>query len=361
MSEVNLNTVEIPEIKEVVVNTKPTLEEVKGRGWSKDEIEKAAKFGLIDKAEQKKEEPVNKEEVKENVAKEEVKVEEKPEKKVVSGLPEINLTAEQEKALAGVLPPGDPIRGMYFRMKNERTARQRLEAELEKAKTERAALEARLNQVPQAQTEEEGDPDDKPLTVRALRELRLREIEEENKRQADVNSRASAVVQAQQAQEEYAKHIYKDFDVVVGRARDVIKNLNSINEPWKRAKAVKLFNELQHAAANADSLGLDDYNGAMIAYEIGQLHPDHGTSAELDGEVLKPEPKVNGGLTPEKMKRIEENTQRRASSASVSGGGGRRMVTAEDVTLADLSRMDTRQRLTFREKHPEQYARLLRG
>jgi hypothetical protein len=99
----------------------------------------------------------------------------------------------------------------------------------------------------------------------------------------------------------------------------------------------------------------------MIAYEIGQLHPSYGQRAEKNGEFVKPEPKANGGLTPDKMKRIEENTLRRASSASVSGGGGRRAVSPDDVSLADLNRMTATQRLSFREKHPDQYAKLLRG
>lgn len=153
------------------------------------------------------------------------------------------------------------------------------------------------------------------------------------RRDQEVNSRAAAIADAQRSQEEYAKEIYPDFDDVVGKAKDVIKNLDAIPEPWKRAKAVKLFKELQTAATNADSLGLDDYNGAMIAYEIGQLHPSYGQRAEQNGEFVKPEPKANGGHTPDQMKRIEENTLRRASSASVAGGGGKRVVSADDVTI----------------------------
>ncbi|MBK8871867.1 MAG: hypothetical protein IPN19_12765 [Elusimicrobia bacterium] len=224
-------------------------------------------------------------------------------------------------------------------------------------------MEAKLNATKGNQGDEFGmeDPEDKPLTVKAWREIQLREQEEKVRRDQEVNSRAVTLNEAQRSQEDYAEGIYPDFDDVVGKAKDVIKNLDAIPEPWKRAKAVKLFRELQTAATNADSLGLDDYNGAIIAYEIGQLHPSYGQKADQNGEVLKPEPKANGGHTPDQMKRIEENTLRRASSASVSGGGGKRVVSADDVTLADINKMDTRQRLNFREKHPDQYARLLRG
>jgi len=374
MSDVIQATVEIAEPEVKVVNEIPTRDDVKARGWSKDEIDSAEKRGMIAKA--------KKEEEKEPVAvKAEEKTEPKPEEKVVeavkveenagkrnpSGIPAYDLTEEQQKALEGILPPGNPMRGIYFRMKNERTARQRLEAELAKERAAREALEAKLTAPQAAKAEGDGDqtedPEDRPLTIRAVRELQAQDAKEAERRAQAVNARASAVAEAQQAQEEYAREMNPDFDETVTLAKEVIKNLDAIPEPWKRAKAVKLFRDLQEAAANADRLGLDDYNGAIIAYEIGQLHPLHGKKADeqTNGTALRPEAKANGGLTPDKMKRIEENTLRRASSASVSGGGGRRVVSPDDVTLADINRMTTTQRLSFREKHPDQYARLLRG
>lgn len=374
MSETIQATVEIAEPEVKVVNEIPTREDVKARGWSKDEIDSAEKRGMIAKA--------KKEEEKDPVAvKAEEKAEPKPEEKVVeavkveensgkrnpSGIPAYDLTEEQQKALEGILPPGNPMRGIYFRMKNERTARQRLEAELAKERAAREALEAKLTAPQVAKAEGDGnqteDPEDRPLTIRAVRELQAQEAKEAERRAREVNARASAVAEAQQAQEEYAREIYPDFDETVTRAKEVIKNLDAIPEPWKRAKAVKLFRDLQEAAARADSLGLDDYNGAIIAYEIGQLHPLHGKKADeqMNGTALRPEATANGGLTPDKMKRIEENALRRASSASVAGGGGRRAVSPDDVSLADLNRMTATQRLSFREKHPDQYAKLLRG
>ena len=374
MSDVIQATVEIAEPEVKVVNEIPTRDDVKARGWSKDEIDSAEKRGMIAKA--------KKEDEKEPVAeKAEEKAESKPEEKVVeavkveenagkrnpSGIPAYDLTEEQQKALEGILPPGNPMRGIYFRMKNERTARQRLEAELAKERAAREALEAKLTAPQAAKAEGDGeqteDPEDRPLTIRAVRELQAQDAKEAERRAREVNARAAAVAEAQQAQEEYAREMNPDFDETVTLAKEVIKNLDAIPEPWKRAKAVKLFRDLQEAAANADRLGLDDYNGAIIAYEIGQLHPLHGKKADeqTNGTALRPEAKANGGLTPDKMKRIEENTLRRASSASVAGGGGRRAVSPDDVSLADLNRMTASQRLSFREKHPDQYAKLLRG
>lgn len=51
-----------------------------------------------------------------------VKVEENAVKRSPFGIPAYDLTEEQQKALEGILPPGNPMRGIYFRMKNERTA-----------------------------------------------------------------------------------------------------------------------------------------------------------------------------------------------------------------------------------------------
>lgn len=374
MSETIQETVEIAEPEVKVVNEIPTRDDVKARGWSKAEIESAEKRGMIanpKKEEEKKTVAVKAEEKSEPKQEEKVaevvKVEENGGKRNPSGIPAYDLTEEQQKALEGILPPGNPMRGIYFRMKNERMARQRLEAELAKERAAREALEAKMTATQVAKAEGDGekteDPEDRPLTIRALRELEAQNAMEAERRAQEVNARAAAVAEAQQAQEEYAREIYPDFDETVTRAKEVIKNIDAIPEPWKRAKAVKLFRDLQEAAARADSLGLDDYNGAIIAYEIGQLHPLHGKKADeqTNGNALRPEPKANGGLTPDKMKRIEENSQRRASSASVAGGNGRRLVSPDDVSLAELNRMTVGQRLSFREKHPEQYARLLRG
>lgn len=369
MSDVIQTTVEVPESEVISAPAVPTRDDVKARGWTKAEIESAEKHGLIAKAKKEEEKPEpkaeeKKAEVAELVKEPEVKAEEqKPAERRVSGIPEWNPTPEQEKTLSSILPPGDPMRGLYFRMKNERTARQNIQAQLEKERAAREELEAKLAETKGTRGDEFGieDPEDKPLTVKAWREIQLREQEEKVRRDQEVNSRAAAIADAQRSQEEYAKEVHSDFDVVVKQAIEVIKNPDIIQEPWKRAKALRLHRDLQEAATNADSLGLDDYNGAMIAYEIGQLHPSYGQRAEQNGEFVKPEPKANGGHTPDQMKRIEENTLRRASSASVAGGGGKRVVSADDVTLADINKMDTRQRLNFREKHPDQYARLLRG
>jgi len=130
--------------------------------------------------------------------------------------------------------------------------------------------------------------------------------------------------------------------------------------------------QLRFAADHADQIDLDEYHAALIIHEIGQLHPQYGSNAEdtttekngdaseSDGKPIDPK-KGNGTLTPEQMKRMEENTQRRASSASVSGGGGKRTISVDDVDAKVLNGMSYSQRQEFKSKYPDRYAKILRG
>lgn len=351
----------------------PTRQELKEKGWSAKELESAEKRGMIstdDEPKKKEPEP----EAKAPVEPEETSKPEEP--KPRSSMPDFKFkTPEQEKVFLEAFGAGTPQRAMYFRMKNERQARQAAEAERDKERKEREALEVRIKAIEASRVTDdlglgpEGDPEDKPLTVKQLRELQRQEAEAIEKKNAEQNQRVQIVAEAQHTQEEYARSIYEDFDDTVGKAAEVMKNLETlVPEKWKQAKAIKMIRDLQVAAANADKIDLDDYHAAIIAYELGQLHPQYGKKADpsnngdaSDNGKPKDPKKANGGLTPEQMKRIEENTQRRASSASVPGGGGKRTISVEDIDLPTLNKMSYSERQRFREKHPAEYAKLLRG
>ncbi|MBK8871868.1 MAG: hypothetical protein IPN19_12770 [Elusimicrobia bacterium] len=138
MSDLIQTTVEVPEAEVIIAPVVPTRDDVKARGWTKAEIDSAEKHGLIAKGKKEEEKPEPKAEEKkadavEPVKEPEVKAEEpKPAERRVSGIPEWNPAPEQEKTLSSILPPGDPMRGLYFRMKNERTARQNLQVQYER-------------------------------------------------------------------------------------------------------------------------------------------------------------------------------------------------------------------------------------
>ena len=361
----NKNTATEPEkielpLEEVKAEEKlgPSKEELKGQGWSKDEIEKAEKRGMVGEVSNEKK-PTIKEESK-------VEEEKKPEVTLNGKLPDFTLNPEQEEAFAKIFGVGTAPRAMYFRMKNERKARQlaeqkalELEQKLKNPEKVQAVKEKELDDFGN-----EVDPEDTPLTLKALKKLRDEEAEEIKKQQAEQGERTQAVKTAQVEQENYTRTLFPEgeFDRTVELATEVLTNIDLIQEPWKQAKAVRLHRELRFAAANADKYGLDDYHGAMLVYEIGQLHPQYGKAKPTKTGTEQDQSPNNGKkLTPEQMKRIAENTQRRGSSASIPNGGGSRSVTAEEVTLSDFNKFDYKKRSWFKEKHPQEYARLQRG
>lgn len=360
-------TVEIAE-KEVVAPPEtapvPTRDDLKAQGWSAKEMDAAEKRGMIQKPDEKKEEkkpdapaapetkapaPEKKEEKKENFL----------------DAMDRELTPEQEKVFLDAFGPGTKPRAFYFRAKNERQARQAAQAALEKAQARIRELE--IVDPPKPEIDANGneiDPDDKPLTLRAIKELQKKEAEQAAAQEREISERAQRVVEAQKTQEEFAKSVYPDFDDTARLAAEVIKDLDVlVPEKWKQAKALRLIRDLQISAAQADQIGVDEYNAAMIAYELGSMHPRYGKRAEEkeNGKPERPEGKANGGLTAEQMKRMEENAQRRPSSASIPGGGGKRTISVDDVTAEVLVKMSAQERLAFRQKYPDRYAKIVRG
>lgn len=356
----------------------PTPEEAAAQGLTAKEIESAEKRGMVAKPEEKKEE-VKKEETDSTRTVE--KAEAIPDQKNhVKHLEDVEYTPEQFDRLKEVFPfvngKMNPAVAMYARARSEKVARQRVEQERDQERQKREALEAQiaaLNATKATQeVDDDGnpiDPEDKPLTLKQLRQLQQKEAEEISRKQEENQKKVQIVTEAQKTQEEFARSIFKDFDDTVNKAKEVMQNLETlIPEKWQQAKVVNLIRNLQVAAANADKIDLDDYHAALIAYEIGKMHPNYGKKSdvspngdesELDGKPTNPK-KANGGHTPEQMKRIEENTNRRASSASIQGGGGKRTVSVDDVDAATLDKMSYSDRQKFKQNHPDKYARLLR-
>lgn len=369
-------TFEVPETAAAV--KLPTPEEAKAEGLTADEIERAEKRGLVAKPEEKKEEPA-KVEAEPEAKKEEPKTEDhnrREEDKAKSSLPDFTFkTPEQEKVFLDAFGAGTPQRAMYFRMKNERQARQAAEKRAEELENRIKALETAKPAVETQELDELGnpiDPEDKPLTIKQLRELQKKESEEIERKNKENQQRAATVSEAQQTQEDYMRSVHEDFDDAVKLTTDLVKNLDSlVKDEWQKEEVIDLVRKLQVAAAQADKIDLDRNHAARIAYRIAKFHPHYGQkadtkpvpngdSADKDGKSPNPK-KANGGLTPEQMKRIEENTNRRASSASVQGGGGSRSISADDVDAATLDKMPYSDRQKFKQKHPDLYAKLLRG
>lgn len=361
----------INETETVEVNKEtPTREDLKQKGWTASEIEQAEKRGMIPK---KKEEEKQVEDKKEHEKEAEAKKEEvKPEPKK-SVLPNFEpLTPEKEKAFYDAFGPGTPQRAMYVGMKIERQKRQQAERERQQFEERFKSIQEEVERLKsgsvKVEVDENGqeiDPNDKPLTRRELEEYEKQKEETRLRREQEINQERSSVVEAMKVQEEYATEIYPDYAETVGLAKEVMTNIDDMfPNKWEQKKVEKLMKDLQVAAANADRYGVDDYNAALIAYEIGKLHPNYGRStngqrSDVNGN-LDPQ-KANGSHTPEKMKRIETNTQRRISSASVSGSGTQRTISANEMTINDFLKLNADQRVKFREKYPERYAEIARG
>lgn len=367
--------IEIDEPAQVIEKKVPTRDELKATGWTAKELDSAEKHGLLkDPNEPKKEEP-SKEVVKAEPPAEEPKKEEspKPEPDQKRGSwPDFTFkTPEQEKAFMDAFGPGTPQRAMIWRMKNERKDRQRMQSERDQAIVEKRALEERLRALegrvePRQTVDAEGnavDPDATPLTKREFLELQEQQRQDAIRQEQELRSRGQKVADALKDQEEYMKSIYPDYDATVAMAKEVLGNLDDlIDDPKLKSKVIRLVKDLQVAAANADQYGIEDYNAADISYEIGKLHPNYdkkpnGTNADSNGHIDIPD-KANGSRhSPDQLKRIEQNTQRRNTSASITGGG-RRVISPDEVTVADLIKMSPEQRFKFRQAHPEHYAKL---
>lgn len=336
-------------------------------GWSPEEIEMGKKQGLIPKEpkkeETKKEELATKEEVK----KEEPKVEKQGEpeaKKRIDGIPELeDLTPEQQQTFLAIFGEGSSPRGLYFRGKNERRQRQSAQAEAQAYKRELEDLKKQLQAKGKdvLQLEEEGEGEDRPLTERTLKAIKQREAEELEANQQKHQERITILKGVIKEQEEVAKSMYKDFNESMKLADDLVKNLDTLELNGKqRAKIGVLLREMHQLANAADTIDADDRNASDVAYELGQLHPQYG-KVKPNGTGLPKDPKGDGALTPEKVKRVVENAQRRASSASVGSGNAKRTVVADEVTIEILNGMSAVKRREFSKAYPEQYSRLMQG
>lgn len=377
-TQVAAPAVEVPSAPaDVTPESKPSRESlIKERGWSAEEADKAVSRNMAVKEEaapvEKKAETV------------EQKVEEKaavvpPVAPVVpdrrKGIPDHGLTAEQEEEIRKLLPPGSNANKFFFEMKRERQLKQLERQERMQAEKDRDELRERLkaleNGNPRVEVDEAGneiDPDDKPLTMRQIRELQQKQAEEAEKQKQETETRAQTLARVHQEQEEIVRGYRPDFDDTVKLAGEIATKMDDlIDDPAQQKWAKKLIRDFHNAAQNADKLGEDDLTAAELAYEIGKLHPRYGkTQAEAinDGtQSAKPEISPNKGTggqkhTPEQMKKLEQNTQRRVSSASIPGSGGRRTVSPEDVTPSDYIAMSPEKRAAFKEKYPEQMARL---
>lgn len=356
--------VEVLDAPVTVVEVKPTVAEaIEVGGLSPAEAEMAEKHNLV-----KTEGTEKKVELK--VVKDEAKADDEPAPATVEEM------AADPKAQAAVIDPVKEAellkgfdhkgKGLYWKMKSETLRRQAAETEREhteiklKASQERAKkLEEELKAEKEGKKtsvkteskkdafgndieEEVKDESDKPLTKKDLDDIeksKQEKLDADAKVQEENNARAKVLVETLNSQEAAAKARYDDFDEVCKLTDVITKNIRTIEtiipDPKLANKARALAQLFFHATHNADKIKTGDYDAADIAYELGQLHPDYKPNGAGKSS------KADGGLNPEKAKKIEANLSKRGSSAALAAGGGKRFVPYEEITLEVLESMSS--------------------
>ena len=347
MTKENAVTLEIQEPAAPAKKEPVTEASAKEAGLSSAEIASAKKLGIItEKKEEKAPEKKEAEEVKKS------EVEEKaPEKKADPELPnDYEKFSPNEKAL-------------YWERKKERTKRQRAEADRDLHAIKIKALEKEIEGMKskaKVEVEEPGkedeididdildgkkpkksvDPKERPLTEADLerREKEKAEKEEQKRSETEVQSR-----QLKARLEEFeieAREKYQDFDEVARLAHEILQSGETLfkGDDDRLEFAQDRANRALHSMVNALKWEEGQRTPADLVYSLGKLHPKYRNGAKKSAD---------SGMDPEKMERMIENAGKR-SSASVGGGGsGRRVVSEDDLTLEEASKLT-----------PAQYARL---
>lgn len=354
MSDEN-NTIEI-EVPETKTPEIVTLTELSDAGFDASEIETAKNMGIAveQKTVQEPDIKLDKEKKAEEKNGSNISGQEKEKENLM--FEKMLSDPKYETEMLKDLKPGDRVHGTYFAMKKERSRRQSAEMEKQhldiKLKAKEKEIETLKKTVEdynkkKAETAKEIGDDVEPEKIDLPEETPEQKAEKESAEKARLNE----VQAAKLAEFELdAKSRYPDYDVAADLASDILKNANNLDKffdsPREKAKVVHKLQQFLWAVKNADKFGENEYSPADMAYEIGMLHPNYkAPSSGGDKPGKKDE-----GLSPEELKRIEENSKRR-TSASSSAGSGKRTVSFDDLTVEELAEMPFEQFIKIPQKH----------
>lgn len=364
---------ELPEMKEAAQKEVQedifTEEDARKEGWGDKEIKDARELGVIQ--DKKKEDPKEKEpeaseqkqeEPKEEEQKKDEKTEEKARKRAEAE--KYALDEEGERNLKSLFGEKSNVHGLYHNLKGTRARLKESQERETLAKEEIRLREQKIQEltaqlnVAKAQPDqgdgEEGDEEDKPLTKRELAKMF-----EENRKAAEEKTKALNIEQqrialALKKQESQAREIYEDFDDVVLKGAEMVKNdfEDLQDSPVLLRRAKYLIKSIQETALKGDSLGPDEYTVADLGYELGKLHPSF-QNAEKTSTNANSERRDGGLTTDDKVQRIEKNVSRRGSSASLPGSKGTRQISPENITEDELASLSQKQFEDFSRKYPK--------
>jgi hypothetical protein len=319
------------EITETVVENTPVVTEEAISSLPAAEREMFKKHNMIPEVKEEK-----KEEVKVEV-KEEVKEEKKEE--VVE-----DLTPEQEKEKLQKFNPNE--KALYHKWKDDKRKRQDAEASADLLKLrlkylEQTVEELKKPKVEPVKSEILDKPDDEIITAADLKKIEEQKaekarLEESTKKEEEVKAVEASKRRAERLEilEKRAKSKYSDYETVAGLAKEVMESDSTGIYLARFYKAV------------LDENPQEGTDAAEIAYSIGKLHPNYGKVVEKKEEVKEEKAEVN---------KIVDNLNKRTSSAAV-GNGGKRVVSYDDLTLADACKLSKEQ---WRNLPPQVRQRLL--
>jgi hypothetical protein len=331
---------EVQPQKEVQVEEKPSLTDLAEAGFADKEMKAAEKYGLV-KKEDNSEEEVKEEKTAAEIAKD----------------PDVQEAFTDPKKETELLKNYNQNEtGLYFKMKKERQKRKTAESEKEhldlklklaqkegdKLKKKIERLKKKADKKPSSELEDllqEEDVKSKREEVEEEEE-ELENEEEKSEQEGEEKEKRAKILKSKLAEQEIdAKTRYKDFDSAVELASDILKNPDKFyeDEPRLKSKLKQKAMQLIRATQMADQFQDGEYGPADMAYELGQLHPDYEKSDA--GGKKEESSKKDEGLTPEKLKKITDNSKKR-SIGSVGGGSSRERADAyADLTAEDLASM----------------------
>lgn len=331
------------EVPEDVVETAETTE-VSTEGLSADEVKLAEKHGIVkkdkpaDKADDKDEDdiddfPENKDKNGGDAKDDEA---EDLEDKTPSEAADDDLDPEKESNLLAGYNKNEKT--LYWKAKRERIKRQDAQRTTEHTQIKLAAAERELAALKKGKETDKDDdvlPEDEDdsavLTVGQLKKMKAKERQEAEEARVAADQQQVQTIKRLEAQEAEFKVDHPDFDEISDLAREMIDQDPVYAEMMLRA------------AADPKK------NAAEVVYKIGKLHPDYvpGQPAKkVEKEVKNPADKAI------------KNSDKRQTSASISnGGGGRRVVSEDDLTIADAAKLSETQ---YRNLKPATRERLLR-
>lgn len=187
-----------------------------------------------------------------------------------------------------------------------------------------------IQEILKAQAEKKTDDKNKPLTKADLEEMSKEQQEKQQQFQAQENFKNQRLTDL----ESYGKENYENVDDIIEAAKEVFDGKAELPKVVDyKDLATKFVKNVHDKNMSVDEL-------AEFVLGVAKLNPNYGKKKEGSQGNEKEGKKFTG----KEIDRVIKNAGKGASSASVtSGGASRRVVSYDDLTLDDASKLTTEQ------------------